>query len=223
MTVIPGVNRFSENYFSKKIIPIIISRNWGIVFFVDFRAKTITFVSEYKITVHSIIEDEYSEAHMRRKDRQIENLTEVMQILQKADVCRIALSDDNVPYMVTMNFGLGKKGTSLYFHSAFEGKKIDILKKNNLVCFQTDIDHELILHAKSCGCSMKYQSVVGMGRISFVSDTTEKIEALQAIMTHYTQKSEHIFKEELVERTLIMRLDIEEVSGKALVMPGHQK
>jgi len=159
---------------------------------------------------------------VRRKDRQIEDPSEIMQILQKADVCRIAMCDDNVPYIVTMNFGFGKEGSSsLYFHSACEGKKITILKKNNLVCFQADIEHEFFLHSASCGCSMKYQSIVGMGRISFVDDVSEKIEALQAIMTHYTKKSKHVFKEELAKRTLIMRLDIEQISGKALVKPGH--
>ena len=159
---------------------------------------------------------------MRRKDRQVEDASKIMDILQKADVCRLAMCDDNVPYIVTMNFGFGKDGlASLYFHSAGEGKKINILKKNNLVCFQADIEHEFFLHSTSCGCSMKYQSVVGMGRISFVNDLSEKIEALQAIMTHYTKKSEHVFKEELVQNTLIMRLDIQEISAKALAKPGH--
>ena len=101
---------------------------------------------------------------MRRKDRQIEDRAEVMKILGKADVVRLAMSDDNVPYIVVMNFGFGKEG-SLYFHSAGEGRKINILKKNNLVCFQADVEHELYLHNVSCGCSMRYQSVVGMGRI----------------------------------------------------------
>ena len=160
---------------------------------------------------------------MRRTDRQVEDPSQILDILQKADVCRVAMCDDNVPYIVTMNFGLGKDGlASLYFHSADEGKKISILKKNNLVCFQADIEHEFCLHSASCGCSMKYRSVVGMGRMSFVNDASEKIEALQAIMTHYTDKSDHVFKEELVERTLIMRLDIQEISAKALVRPGHQ-
>ena len=161
---------------------------------------------------------------MRRTDRQIEDPSAIMHILQEADACRIAMCDDNVPYIVTMNFGFGKDGlASLYFHSAYEGKKINILKKNNLVCFQADIGHELFLHSVSCGCSMKYQSVVGMGRMSFVDDLPEKLEALQAIMTHYTKKPEHVFKEELVKRTMIMRLDIEEISAKALVRPGHQQ
>lgn len=159
---------------------------------------------------------------MRRKDREIKDKSEIMAILQKADVCRLAMSSNNVPYVVTMNFGIKNGGTSLYFHCAGKGKKIDILKDNNLVCFQADIGHEFFLHDVSCGCSMRYRSVLGMGRIAFVSDLAEKIEALQTIMTHYTHKSSHEFKEELVERTTILRLDIEEISGKALVKPGHQ-
>jgi nitroimidazol reductase NimA-like FMN-containing flavoprotein (pyridoxamine 5'-phosphate oxidase superfamily) len=102
-----------------------------------------------------------------------------MHILQEADVCRIAMCDNNVPYIVTMNFGLGKDRkdgfASLYFHTAPEGKKIDILRKNNMVCFQSDIGHEFFLHSIACGCSMAYQSVVGMGRISFVDDLSENL------------------------------------------------
>ncbi len=157
---------------------------------------------------------------MRRTDRQIEDRAEIMKILEKADVCRLAMCDDNVPYVVVMNFGFGKDG-SLYFHSAGEGKRINILKKNNLVCFQADIEHEFFLHDVSCGCSTKYKSVVGMGKIIFVDDPSEKIEALQSIMTHYTKKSGHVFKEELLARTTVLRLDIEEISGKSLVKPGH--
>ncbi len=159
---------------------------------------------------------------MRRKDREIKDKSEIMAILQEADVCRLAMSSNNVPYVVTMNFGIKNGGTSLYFHCAGKGKKIDILKDNNLVCFQADIGHEFFLHDVSCGCSIRYRSVLGMGRIAFVSDFAEKIEALQTIMTHYTHKSSHEFKEKLVERTTILRLDIEEISGKALVKPGHQ-
>ncbi len=158
---------------------------------------------------------------MRRKDREIRDRAEIISILQKADVCRLAMSDDNVPYIVTMNFGLKNGGESLYFHCAGAGKKIDILKKNNLVCFQADIDHEFILHHISCGCSMKYRSVVGMGRITFVSETVEKIHGLRTIMEHYTHESSFPFKEELIEKTTVLRLDIEEISGKALIIPGH--
>ncbi len=131
---------------------------------------------------------------MRRKDREIKDQSEIMTILQNADVCRLAMSMNNVPYIVTMNFGLKNGGTSLYFHCAGEGKKIDILKNNNLVCFQADIQHEFFLHEIACSCSMKYRSVLGMGRITFVTEWSEKVEALQTIMMHYTHKPSHEFK-----------------------------
>ena len=68
---------------------------------------------------------------------------------------------------------------------------------------------------------MKYRSVVGMGRITFVTEAAEKIQGLQTIMVHYTGQSSPTFKEELVEKTTVLRLDIEEISGKALIIPGH--
>jgi hypothetical protein len=154
---------------------------------------------------------------MRRKDRELTDRADYLSILEKADVCHLAMSDNNVPYLVTMNFGLKHdQNLVLYFHCANEGKKIDILKRNNLVCFGADIDHELFLSEKgtSCGCSMRFRSVVGMGRVSFVTDRTEKREALVAIMRHYTQMTVPVFDEEKIDRTTILRLDVEQMTGK---------
>jgi len=160
---------------------------------------------------------------MRRKDREVHDREEILAILQKADVCRLAMSDNNIPYIVTLNFGLKVGGDSLYFHCASVGKKLDILRKNNLVCFQADIEHEFFLHTIACGCSMKYKSVVGMGRIHFVREVSEKIEGLRAITKHYTDMKSSGFINELVEKTTVLRLDIEEITGKSLVIPGHMR
>ena len=154
---------------------------------------------------------------MRRKDRELTDPADLLYVLENADVCRLALSDGNVPYLVTMNFGLKlEKNLVLYFHCAHEGRKIDILKRNNLVCFGADVDHELFLSEKgtSCGCSMKFKSVVGMGRVSFVTERAEKREALEAIMRHYTQMTPPVFEEEKINRTTILKLDVEQMSGK---------
>ncbi len=155
------------------------------------------------------------EVNLRRRDREITDSGEILAILEKADVCRIAMCIDNIPYLVTMNFGLKRdEKVILYFHCAQEGKKIDILKRNNLVCFEADTDHELISHSTDCGCSMRYRSVVGMGRVSFVTGREERYEALQAIMKHYKRETSPLFKEEVFNRTAILRLDVEEISGK---------
>jgi hypothetical protein len=154
---------------------------------------------------------------MRRTDRELTDPAEIRAVLEKADACHLAMADDNVPYLVTMNFGL-KRGEKivLYLHAAHEGKKIDILKRNNLVCFGADIDHELLISATgtSCGCSMRYRSVIGMGRVSFVTDRAEKNEALEAIMAHHGQEPPYDFAEEMIDRTTILRLDATEITGK---------
>jgi uncharacterized protein len=154
---------------------------------------------------------------MRRNDREITDQAEIMEVLRKADVCRLALADNNAPYLVTMNYGLkAGKEIILYFHCAHEGKKIDILKRNNLVCFGADMEHELILSdtGTSCGCSMRYASIVGFGTVSFVTDESEKREALETIMEHYTPHGPYAFAEDLMSRTTILRLDVTEITGK---------
>ena len=60
---------------------------------------------------------------MRRKDKEIKDQQEIESILGKADVCRLAFSDNDIPYIVPVNYGY--RDHCLYFHSAKEGKKID--------------------------------------------------------------------------------------------------
>ena len=62
---------------------------------------------------------------MRRKDRQITEFNEIIEIIKKCDVCRIALNDKEFPYIVPLNFGLDIQGDQvfLYFHAAMKGKK----------------------------------------------------------------------------------------------------
>ncbi|MHC4124090.1 MAG: pyridoxamine 5'-phosphate oxidase family protein [Planctomycetota bacterium] len=75
---------------------------------------------------------------MRKKDKQINDPAEIEDTL----ICRLAFCDNNQPYIVPLCFG--HKDNALYFHCAAEGKKLDILRKNNNVCFQGDIDTEPI-------------------------------------------------------------------------------
>ncbi len=53
---------------------------------------------------------------MRKKDREIKEHKELEEILQKADVCRIAFAVDGMPYIVTMNYGyvLERQSDSLF-------------------------------------------------------------------------------------------------------------
>ncbi|HAN17555.1 MAG: hypothetical protein A2X13_03065 [Bacteroidetes bacterium GWC2_33_15] len=152
---------------------------------------------------------------MRRSDREISNQTDIETIIKKADVCRIALIDREMPYIVALNFGY-KNGNPavLYFHCANTGRKIDIIKKNNTVCFQMDVDHELITAERACGFSMKYKSIVGYGKIYKVDDINEKMEGLNCIMNQYAGKSNFEFDSKILNVTTILRLEIRGITAK---------
>jgi nitroimidazol reductase NimA-like FMN-containing flavoprotein (pyridoxamine 5'-phosphate oxidase superfamily) len=152
---------------------------------------------------------------MRRKERAISDNDIIEEIIMKADVCRIAISNNNIPYIVTMNFGYsGGMDKSIYFHCANEGKKLDMISKNNHVCFEMDIDHQIYTGEKGCDWGMKYKSVVGYGDISIIEDYETKKTGLTCIMRHYGGSKEFLFDEDMIIKTTILRLDIKEINGK---------
>lgn len=149
---------------------------------------------------------------MRRKDKEITDKHEMESILEKAIVCRIALSDNNMPYVIPVNFGY--KDDCIYFHSATEGKKIDILKKNNNICFEVDIDHEIIEHTRPCSFGMKYLSVIGFGAAKIIEDIEKKKEALNIIMDHYSPGNNFEYRERMLNRILVIQVRIDSMTGK---------
>jgi nitroimidazol reductase NimA-like FMN-containing flavoprotein (pyridoxamine 5'-phosphate oxidase superfamily) len=153
---------------------------------------------------------------MRRKDREITSLNEIVEIIDKCDVCRIALSENNIPYIVPMNFGFEviDKTITLYFHCASDGKKLDILRKNNNVCFEMDCGHELLEGKNACSYSMKYESVIGNAIAEFITDINEKEHALNMLMKKYTSDKEHNFNEEMLNMLTIFKLKTTEFTGK---------
>ena len=66
---------------------------------------------------------------MRQKNREITDFNEKIEVMKKCDVCRLALNDDGYPYIIPLNFGMSVEGkkVTLYFHSALEGYKVDLM------------------------------------------------------------------------------------------------
>jgi len=152
---------------------------------------------------------------MRRKEREITDPVEIESIISRAVVCRVAFANDNKPYIVPMNYGYsGGELRNLFFHCANEGKKLDMIRKNNFVCFEIDTDHAIYKGEKGCDWGMKYSSVVGYGKIFIVTDQSEKRRGLDRIMAHYAGKGEYTYDEKILSRTSILRLEISEMTGK---------
>lgn len=154
---------------------------------------------------------------MRRSDREIQNREEMIAVMEKCDVCRIALNDDGAPYILPLNFGMETTDSeiTLYFHGAAEGKKYDLIQKDNRVSFEMDCSHRLVMDKENGNCTMEYESVIGRGRITFVPEE-EKYNALCILMKHYHQES-FPFNKAIMPQTTVFKLLVEELSGKRLM------
>lgn len=148
---------------------------------------------------------------MRRKDKEIKDTREIESIINRSDVCRIALCDNNSPYIVPVCFGY--RDNYLYFHSASGGKKIDIIKKNNRVCFEFDAHKGLIKSENPCDWDMKYHSVIGSGKAFFIEDSEEKTRALNIITEHYSTDG-HEYQKDSVDNVTVIKVEIENITGK---------
>jgi uncharacterized protein len=148
---------------------------------------------------------------MRRKDREITDRTEIDEIIKATNLMHIALVDGDMPFLVPVFYAFD--GTALYFHSAQAGSKIEILKRNNNVCFEISIDNGFIESEEPCDFEAKHRTVIGIGKAVFVEDTADKIKALDLIVAHFTEKKFEYPKTNL-DRTAVIRIDIVSVKGK---------
>ena len=149
---------------------------------------------------------------MRRNEREITDRKEIDDIIRSCRVCHLAMCVDGQPYIIPLNFGYD--GRFLYFHTAPEGRKINIIKGNNRVSFEFDILHDIVTAEQACKWGAKYESVMGSGTAEIVDDLESKKEALECIMRQYGNGTWD-FKEEILKKTLVLRVRILEISGKA--------
>ena len=149
---------------------------------------------------------------MRRANRDIKDPNAVWAIMEEARVCRIGLSDEGMPYIVPMSFGLGEN--CIYLHCAAEGRKLDIIRRNDRVCFEMDLFREVVLGQSACGCSARYESVIGFGRASIVEEPAEKRAALDRIMEHYGVRGAFIYQDDILAKTTVIRIAIESLTAK---------
>ena len=151
---------------------------------------------------------------MRRKINEITDKGIIEEILSKSDVCRIAMMDGDKPYIVPLNYGYCNN--AIYIHSAPLGKKINLLKHNNKVCFEIEYSSAVVKREIPCDWGAKYRSVIGYGSVEFITDFEQKKKCLDIIMAHYGKKDANVYQDKHVEFVVILKLSIEEIKGKQL-------
>ncbi|MBQ9894396.1 MAG: pyridoxamine 5'-phosphate oxidase family protein [Ruminococcus sp.] len=126
---------------------------------------------------------------MRRKDREITKIEDILSIVDRAKVLRLGLFDDDFPYIVPLHFGYEYTEGKLifYMHSAKEGHKLDLIRRNPNVCIELDCDTELISGGDvPCSYSSSFASVIGRGHAEIVDGEQKKVRGLYLLMKNQT-------------------------------------
>ncbi|WP_409199607.1 pyridoxamine 5'-phosphate oxidase family protein [Methanobrevibacter sp. DSM 116169] len=157
---------------------------------------------------------------MRRKDKQIKDINEIINIIKKCDVCNLAFFDKEYPYIIPLNFGFKydfkNKELFLYFHGSNIGKKIELINDNNKVAFEMYCSTKLIIKENPCKSTTEFESVAGNGIIEILNHN-DKITGLKHIMNKYSDVNYTFldFDESILKNTTVLKLKINSINGKS--------
>ena len=150
---------------------------------------------------------------MRRSEKAVTDPGELYRIIDSCEFCRIGMINSGIPYIVPVCFV--RSGHGLFFHSAQEGLKNDLLRKNPTVCFEMEWNVAMIRSDNPCRWGVRYESIIGTGHTVFVDDSMEKEQVLAAMMRKYGSNGEtYLFEKAAIDATCIIRIDILSLTGK---------
>ena len=114
---------------------------------------------------------------MRRRDREITDFDEILDVLRRADTIRLGLNGEPYPYVVPLSFGFEAQPqrnahedaasgrVSIFVHGAADGRKHELIARDNRVCVEAGIFHRYVKYGEGEGSSIttEYESVIGYG------------------------------------------------------------
>lgn len=155
---------------------------------------------------------------MRRKDREITDIQEIKEILDRALVLRIAFYDGEYPYILPLHYGYEldeENHLIFYMHGATVGHKMDLIKESPKVGFELDTDIETVSGGEiACKYGSTYSSVIGGGQIEVVEETKEQLHGLDILMKTQTGRSFAI-PEEMLKVTAVFKFTVHYFTAKA--------
>ena len=155
--------------------------------------------------------------HMNKAEREITDPDVITEILKTSKYAIIGMCRGKEPYVVTLSYGYDKGPNCLYFHSAPKGLKLDFIAENPEVCATVIEDNGYVKDK----CSHRYRSLVLRGKMYVVAEEEEKLHGMDVIARQLEDDSDARQKKlrnlpgAEWSRLTVLRLDIEEMTGKA--------
>ena len=143
----------------------------------------------------------------------IHDRKEIDTILKQCKTCYVAMSVDDVPYVLPLNFAMD--GDRVILHSAQHGRMWETIKKNPKVCINWTLGEELAWQDELVGCSyrVKSKSVIVEGTAEIVEDMEEKERIVKKFMTQYSDL-QFKFNAPAIRNVGILLVPIEKITAK---------
>lgn len=150
---------------------------------------------------------------MRRTDREITDINEIVDVLSRCDTVRLGLMGEDYPYIVSLSFGYEVIDgvIYIYFHGAKEGLKQELIANNNRVCVEADIFYGY--RGTGFGITTTYESVIGFGTIR-LADLDESIRGLDLLMEHCNAGGYSSAECMKLGTTAVYKITIDKITGK---------
>ncbi len=153
---------------------------------------------------------------MRRKDREVVDTEKIEGVVSECEIIRLGFIDKDEVYIVPMNFGYinDNREYTFFFHSAREGRKINLIKQGKKVGFEMETNYKVHSADTACKFSSSFKSVIGTGTVEIIEDSDEKKYALNRIMLHNSGESNWDFEEKALAKVLTFKLKVINMSCK---------
>ena len=123
---------------------------------------------------------------MGAAEKYIKNSKEIKSIINRCSVCRLGMSNKEIPYVVPLCFGFDGEG--IYFHTGLSGRKVSFLEANPNVCCEFDNNIKTITDFILSSWSMAYVSAIVNGYAYELIEDSDKFYGLFQITRHYSSE-----------------------------------
>lgn len=130
----------------------------------------------------------------------------VADVLTRAAVLHLALTDENGPHCVAVNFAL--EGRKLYVHSGLKGRKAAALLSGRPMAFAAEVDLAPYEGITACKWGYHFKSVQGRGLPRLLEDLADKRRALKLIVAKYTGNPDLPMDEAVLSKTALFEIAV---------------
>ena len=130
---------------------------------------------------------------MRRKDREVTDFPEILEIIEHCDILRLGLADGG----------------------AMAGRKYEVLRRNPVCSFEMDNPLYIECLPEKKDVTMRYECVMGRADVTFLGGEERQRAIDDVLMARYEMTKDFAYNQAVVSHTALMKLTVTELTAKA--------